>query len=166
MPSAPVDARFTLSWPTLALQFLPPPLRRLRMAAWLCVLLGPYAYVHTQLLALRERLAREAAFNGQTALLEAALNYHLPAANGAIAIVNLNRSLSAAYLHARSDNPNAWLKARSQTPVDWLYARRHYIGQPSFSVQVAAASGLVDADVRPFVERYRPAARTYDIDFI
>ena len=155
---------FNFDTDTLALQLLPPPLRSLRHSAWLGVLLAPLAWLKGQFFAFRAANTREMSYNGQTMMLEAALNDYLPAANGLIVVVNLSDNLPITFDYGQVANAAEWLVLASESRTEYDHTMAYYLTQNSFEVRLPIIGGVQpvsSAQATPYIEHYRPVARPY-----
>lgn len=102
---AQVPARYRLSWARLNGLLLPPALRRPRLLALLQALTWPLRLRYDDVLVWMATMRREAGYNGQTLVLEQALNDQFVAVTRTIVVRNNTGGLLPHYLYFTDEYP-------------------------------------------------------------
>jgi hypothetical protein len=130
--------RYSFKLPALVNSLLPSLLRQPRHLAWLRALLSPLAWLQLQLATFVATTKTELSYNGQTLLLEKALNDRFDPAFRRIRIINADTDLQPVYLNFEAEQqplPTVYFEAEQQ-PLLYLTNWIEYTNQVGFTVQL------------------------------
>lgn len=136
--ATPVATRYTLQQRPLIKSLLPSILRRPKMMAWLQALLSPVLITYAQFVQHVKASSTELSYNGQTMLLEKALNDRFDPAFRRIKIINSDTELQPVYFnYARENQPMPVMYEASEgRPGLFLSRAVEYSNQVGFTVRV------------------------------
>ncbi|MDF7809899.1 hypothetical protein [Hymenobacter sp. YC55] len=130
--------RYRLSLPPLLKSLLPSILRRPVMLAWVRALHSPLLTTYLQFAEHVRRSRTELSYNGQTMLLERALNDRFDPVFRRIRIINSDTELSPVYLNFVSEQqpmPPTYQTSEGE-PLLYINHWIEYVSQVGFTVQV------------------------------
>ncbi|MGE0635977.1 MAG: hypothetical protein AB7G44_05005 [Bacteroidia bacterium] len=144
--------------------------------AWLRVLISPIEYVHTQFLAFRDIVNREASYNGQVMVMERMLNIQYydadawasppdPTAGGRIWIAHTLSSLPSNYLFYQSEGqepPYIYYDSENQQPV-YVYYEQEYYSAVAFTIMVPVSLTFNQDEMKARINKLRIAGFNYTI---
>lgn len=167
MPNVPT--RYRVDFDYLATLLLPSLLRRPRLLAWLHALLAPVRQLYADFLAYQAASFQELAYNGQTIVLEGALNDGFDPDLRRIRIDNSDVDLQPLYFNFRSEQqPDKYLLFAPESPP-WTYAHlyQEFATQTDFTVHVPV---MLRTDQRTNqlharIRRFKLATRHYVLLF-
>lgn len=149
----------------LGKQMLPPFLRKDKMLAWVRVLLAEVGVLNTLLLNYRTATRDAISYNGQTMVLEAALNARYEDAAGGIYIQN-DAGINS-YVFYGSENQGSWgytyFGSEPEEPT-YTYFGSESVQDYDFIVMVPAATTYNESEMRGYVNNYRIAGKTFSIE--
>jgi len=161
----PVDARYRLSIPTLISQLLPAVLRKPGQIAWLSALLSPVGSLYSGFLSYRATTLRLLSYNGQTILLEKALNDTFDPLLRRIVVRNTVGELTPVYLNFEYENqpaPFVFFEDEPDYQPLYLHEDVEFNSQVDFTVfapdQAAKATAL-----NTMIRRLKRAMTNYQI---
>ncbi len=128
LAAAPV--RYRLNWGRFTTLLLPPALRRPRLRAWLQALAWPLRLRYDNILDWMVLMRREASYNGQTIVLERALNDQFSAVARTIRVVNNTDVLLPNVLFFTSEGPATSAGGATPTPYYIDYQVNTYLAPP------------------------------------
>jgi hypothetical protein len=163
---ANTPTRFRLDVPRLGWLLLPSLLRKPRMVAWITSLLSPVDYLYQQFLSYRLATLQELAYNGQTALLEKALNDKLDPNLRRIVIRNSTVYLDPLYINfKREAQPPIYATSRAAGRPLYPHQASEFANQVGFTVY---APGLNDKDyqLNILIQRFKIALVSYRILYV
>jgi hypothetical protein len=146
--------RYQLNQQALIQSLLPSLLRQPRHLAWLEVLLSPLLTLYEQFADHMATTTRELSYNGQTMLLEKALNDRFDPAFRRIRIINADTELEPVYLNFVSEEQNMSIVHFANEGQPLLYVSQwiDYTNQVGFTVRVprglAAQEDVLQARIK------------------
>ncbi|AWM31371.1 hypothetical protein [Hymenobacter nivis] len=156
-------ARFRLDVAYLATVLLPALLRKPRLVAWVSALTSPVDAVYQAFLAYRLDTLRELSYNGQTALLEKALNDKLDPNLRRILIRNSTVYLDPLYLNfKREAQPPVYASTRAEGRPLLPHRASDFAGQVGFTVY-APGLNAKDYQLNILLQRFKIALVSYRI---
>lgn len=138
---------------------LPPLLRKKRLGAILSILLLPLVYLMTQFVRLRQESRRRLRGTGQVASLADTLIDAYGLSGGDIYITDLAPDIVFVYFASEAE-----VNRTLDKPITLQYADEGRI-DPDFVVHVPDILQGEEAEIRRIIDYYRPAGRTYTIQF-
>jgi hypothetical protein len=164
--SASTPTRYRLDVPRLGWLLLPSLLRRPRLVAWVTSLLSPVDYLYQQFLSYRLDTLCELSYNGQTALLEKALNDKLDPNLRRIVIRNSAVYLDSLYLNfKREAQPPVYATSRSEGRPLYPHRASEFAGQVGFTVY-APGLNAKDYQLNILIRRFKIALVSYRILYV
>jgi hypothetical protein len=161
--SAKTPTRFRLDLPRLGVLLLPSLLRRPRLIAWASSLTSPVAGLYRQLLDYRLDTLRELSYNGQTALLEKALNDKLDPDLRRIVIRNSTVFLDPLYINfLREAQPPVFATSAAEGGALYPYAFADFANQIGFTVWAPGLEAK-DYQLNILIRRFKIALVSYQI---
>jgi hypothetical protein len=161
--SAKLPPRYRLDLPRLVWLLLPVLLRKPRLLAWLNVLTSPVEYLYRQFLDYRLDTLRELSYNGQTALLEAALNDKLDPTLRRIVIRNSTNFLEALYINfKREAQPPTYASSKAEGRPLYPHRASEFANQVGFTVY-APGLNAKDYQLNILIKRFKIALVKYRI---
>ena len=162
MPAS-TPARFRLDVPVLSVLLLPALLRKPRLLAWLGALVSPVGGLYQDFLAYRAATLVLLSYNGQTALLEKALNDKLDPNLRRVVIRNASSFLSPLYVNYKRENQPP-VFARNAAEGGALYPHRasDFAGEVGFTVYAPGLNAF-DAPLNILIQRLKIALVNYHI---
>ncbi len=162
MPAS-TPARFRVDFPRLVWLLLPSLLRKPRLVAWFTSLTSPVAYLYQQFLSYRLDTLRELSYNGQTALLEKALNDKLDASLRRIVIRNSTLFLDPLYINfVREQQPPVYASNAAEGRPLYPYRASDFANQTGFTVY-APGLNAKDYQLNILIQRFKIALVSYRI---
>lgn len=162
MPAS-APARFRLDFPLLAQLLLPALLRKPRLVAWVTALTRPVDDLYQQFLAYRLDTLRELSYNGQTALLEKALNDKLDPDLRRIVIRNSAVFLDPLYLNFKHEaQPITYASTRAEGRPLFPHRSSDFANQVGFTVY-APGLNAKDYQLNILIQRFKIALVNYRI---
>ena len=178
---ANVPARYRLSWSRLNGLLLPPALRRPRLLALLQALTWPLRQRYDDVLVWMETMRREAFYNGQTMVLELALNDQFATATRDIVVRNNTGGLLPHALYFTDERPSTSTGGQTPNPYFLDNPLNTYFfypltesgklldlsfvsefGKPGFTVYAPGQAGQEDALTRR-INQLKMATTQYSI---
>ena len=161
----PTDSRFRIEWPALVRDLVPALLRRPTTLAWLEALTSPVASLYEQLLTYRVDVLRQLSYNGQTILLEKALNDTFDPAFRRIRIVNAVGEITPLYLNfvrEQQPMPTAYFTQEPDYVPLYVYRQVEFNTQLDFTVYAPGQAGRAVA-LHTLIRRLKRAMTNYQI---
>jgi hypothetical protein len=171
---------FDFSISLFVYRYLPPPLRRPLLRAWLSVLLYPLTAVQQAFADTRVRLTRQVRYNGQTIVLERCLNLDIyglwlsdvgyqPSNPIYIQTTNLVLSVLYTYLGVGEEEPSelfvdSWALAGSNPPEPPVLYGSSEVASGGAHFLVYHPATLTPDDIQRLeynLNKYRIASKTY-----
>lgn len=159
------DSRFRIEWPALVRNLIPAMLRRPRLLAWLESITSPVAALYRQFLLYRSTVLRQLSYNGQTILLEKALNDTFDPAFRRIRVVNAVGELAPTYVNfvrEQQPNPTVYLVNEPDYQPLYLYSQAAFNSQVDFTVY-APGLGSQATGLHALIRRLKRAMTNYQI---
>lgn len=159
------EPRFRLDFPALVRGLVPALLRRPRMLAWLEVLTSPVATLYREFLLYRADVLRQLSYNGQTILLEKALNDTFDPAFRRIRVRNAVGELAPVYVNfVREQQPNPVTYAVREAGYQplYLHSQMEFNSQVDFVVYAPGLAGQA-LGLHTLVRRLKRAMTNYQI---
>ena len=146
-------------------QMLPPLLRKPVLLALLRAMLRPLHSLLDRFATMREQVRIRLNTTGQTFSLEGALNekYHLP--RGAIYLTDTEDKRLYLYFQREGRSPWHLRKAGEVDEMTYLSFANEGKHEPDFIVHVPNFLRTEEAEIIRFITRYKPAGRTYKIEY-
>lgn len=154
-------------------------IRKTDHVAWLYVLLWPVKRLNEEFFVYATQKGRESKYNGQTMVLERALNLRFlgldqwatpssPTANGGIYIDNTGVSAQESFAWNNAETPGAevfaWNDGETAGPEAFSWNDSESSGlNYAFIVNIPQSFTYDEATVRDFIDRYRLAGKSYII---
>jgi hypothetical protein len=165
-----VPVRYRVDFDTLAQQMLPSLLRRPRLIAWLRSLLTPLRQLYTDFITYTRYAQRELSYNGQTMILEGALNDGFDSGVRRITVSNTDTELLPLYINFSIElEPEKPVRFASESPP-WLYVPAFDEFNTQLDFIVRAPSILYTPErarqLHARIQRFKPATRRYSLRFI
>jgi hypothetical protein len=162
MSSTPT--RYRIEYGRLVPLLLPTPLRKPRHLAWLASFTGQVELLYQQFLTFRLGSLRELSYNGQTIMLEKALNDKLDNNLRRIVIRNSTIFLEPLYINFKIEQqPPKYSHRKSEgKPPLYPYSKRQFQSQVGFIVY-APGLNAKDYPLNKLIQRYKIALVTYRI---
>ncbi len=158
-----VDARFRLDFPRLVWLLLPSLLRKPRLVAFVTSLTSPVAYLYQQFLGYRLDTLRELSYNGQTALLEKALNDKLDNDLRRIVIRNSTVFLDPLYINfKREQQPITYATSKAEGRPLYPHRSADFANQVGFTVYAPGLNSK-DYQLNVLIQRFKIALVSYRI---
>jgi hypothetical protein len=157
--ATPVAARYTLQQRPLIKSLLPSILRRPKMMAWLQALLSPVLITYAYFVQHVKASATELSYNGQTMLLEKALNDRFDSALRRIKIINSDTVLTPVYFsYKREQLPLPMMAyAREGRPLLYLSYAAEYSNQVGFTVRAPRSLAPQEAALQARIKQLKLA---------
>jgi hypothetical protein len=155
--ATPVATRYTLQQRPLIKSLLPSLLRRPKMLAWLQALLSPLLVTYAHFVQHVKASSTELSYNGQTMLLEKALNDRFDPAFRRIRIINSDTVLQPVYFNYASElqpMPVAYYASEGR-PLLYLSRASEYANQLGFTVQVPRALAPQEAALQARIKQLK-----------
>lgn len=141
---------------------LPVILRTQALMDWLYSLLAPGADLVEWFSDYRDETSRNLSFNGQTIVLERALNLHYDTGDG-IYITNAEITGTVAYMYKQGDDATMYAWEDGGDDTLYLWYSGDVVGAYDFTVYVPVALVFEEVEMRAFVDQYRLAGKRYQI---
>ena len=142
---------------------LPTMLRKPRLLAWLAALVSPVVWLYQQFLNYRLISLQELSYNGQTAMLEKALNDKLDPNLRRIVIRNTTVFLDVLYINYKHEQqPPKYAHRKQEGGPLYPYSKKEYQNQVGFTVY-APGLNAKDYALNKLIQRYKIALVTYRI---
>lgn len=151
-----VPARYRLSWARLNGLLLPPALRRPRLLALLQALTWPLRLRYDDVLVWMATMRREAGYNGQTIVLEQALNDQFVAVTRTIVVRNNTGGLLPHYLYFTDDYPPVSTGGTKGNPYYMDNQERTFFYFPFIESGTLLSLGYVSEFGKPGFTVYAP----------
>lgn len=162
MPAS-TPARFRLDVPRLSVLLLPSLLRRPRLVAWLASLTSPVAGLYQEFLSYRLATLQELAYNGQTALLEKALNDKIDSSLRRIVIRNSTNYLDPLYINFKREiQPSVFATSKVEGRPLYPHRASDFANQVGFIVY-APGLNAKDYPLNILIRRFKIALVSYRI---
>lgn len=167
MPKVPT--RYRVDFDYLATLLRPSLLHKPRLRAWLAALLAPTRQLYADLLAYQAASFRELSYNGQTIVLEGALNDRFDPDLRRIRLDNSDVELQPLYVNFRAEQqPEKYLLFVPESPP-WTYAHLYseFATQTDFTVHVPALLRTVQRanQLHARIRRFKLATKHYVLLF-
>jgi hypothetical protein len=163
---ANTPTRYRLDVPLLGWLLLPPVLRRPRLMAWITALLSPVGHLYQRFLSYRLDTLRELSYNGQTALLEKALNDKLDPNLRRIVIRNSSVYLDPLYINfKREAQPPVYATSKKEGRPLYPHRASEFAGQVGFTVY-APGLNAKDYQLNILIQRFKIALVSYRILYV
>jgi hypothetical protein len=166
--ATPVATRYTLQQRPLIKSLLPSILRRPKMMAWLQALLSPVLITYAYFVQHVKASSTELSYNGQTMLLEKALNDRFDPGLRRIKIINSDTDLEPVYFNYASEQqpmPVMYF-AREGRPLLYLNRAAEYANQVGFTVQVPRSLLPQEAALQARIKQLKLALIRHTIIYI
>ena len=161
--SASTPARFRLDLPRLMVLLLPSLLRKPRLVAWLTSLTRPADDLYQQFLTYRGSTLQELAYNGQTALLEKALNDKLDNDLRRIVLRNSTVYLDLLYLNFKRElQPVVYASGKQEGAPLYPHRASDFLSQVGFTVYAPGLNAR-DYQLNILLQRFKIALVNYRI---
>lgn len=159
---------YSLDIDNLVIKRTPPDLRLPKYVAWMQNMLCPMQMVNDDFVSTVDRLKEELSINGQTMVLEWALNNKWPDAAGGIQIDNTPDHKPRYYVWAKSENQGflAFVRSKDEgypAPA-YLYGKDEYSVENDFTVRVPATLDFDEDEMKAFINKYKLADKRYKIE--
>ncbi|GGF22167.1 hypothetical protein [Hymenobacter cavernae] len=154
-----VPARYRLNIEALLTSLLPALLRQKRMVAWIQALHLPLLSLYEQFIEHVKRSTTELSYNGQTMMLEKALNDRFDPGFRRIKIINSDTELEPVYLNFVSEQqpaPALYLDNEGE-PLLYINAWNEYTNQVGFTVQVPRSLAPKQASLQARIKQLKLA---------
>jgi hypothetical protein len=156
-------ARYRIDFPRLVRSLLPTVLRKPRLLAWLASHTAPLESVYQDLLNYRLTSLQELSYNGQTAMLEKALNDKLDANLRRIYIRNTTIFLQPLYINfKREQQTKKYTHGKGKGLPLYPHNKKEIQAQVGFIVY-APGLNAKDYPLNKLIQRYKIALVTYRI---
>jgi len=166
MPKLPT--RYRLDLPALITNLLPAILRRPRHIAWLLALLSPVIKLYEQFTAYYFLARRELSYNGQTMMMERALNDRFDPAFRRIRIVNADTQFDQTYFNfVREQQP--WKYAhleREDEPPLYMHRYSEFVNQTGFTVRCPLNLATQQTALHTRIRQLKIALVKYQLLFV
>jgi hypothetical protein len=164
----PVPARYLLQQRPLIKSLLPSILRRPNMLAWLQALLSPLLSLYAQFLQHVATSATELSYNGQTMMLEKALNDRFDAGLRRIKIINADTQIEPVYFNYVSEQQplQTGYFVAENGPGLYLSHWIDYISQVGFTVQVPRSLAPQEAALQARIKQLKLSLIRHSIIYI
>jgi hypothetical protein len=159
---------YNLDIDSLVFKRTPPDLRLPKYVAWMQNMLSPMQTVNADFVSTMNGLKEELSINGQTMILEWALNQKWPAAGGGILIDNTPDHKPRYYIFGEDENQGFLGYVRSEDegfpPLIYLYGEEEYEVENDFTVKVPASLDFDTDEMKAFINKYKLADKRYKIE--
>jgi hypothetical protein len=159
---------YRLQVPVLLNSLLPSLLRKPRLLAWVQALNSPAAWVYEQFAAFYFTTKTELSYNGQTLLLEKALNDRFDKSFRRIRIINSDTELSPVYLNFTDEQqplPTLYFEDEGQ-PLLYLNEWTEYTNQVGFTVQLPRSLRPQEVAVQARIKQLKLALIRHKLIYI
>jgi hypothetical protein len=164
----PAPLRYRFNLPALINSLLPSLLRKPVTLAWLQAQLQPAAELYAQFVAYAAATRTELSYNGQTLMLEKALNDKFDPVFRRIRIINADTFLQPIYLNFVAEQQPAvpvFFEAEGEPPLYFEYWAG-YVNQVGFTVQLPRSLRPAEAAVQARIGQLKLALIKHKLLYI
>lgn len=147
-------------------QLIPFVLRRPKMVSWLLACLKPLEPLNDSFQQFAEETPINATYNGQTIILQYALNWIFGTPQGTIWIENVNNTLTTTYIFTNAESqPERYIYLASEAAVPThIYQNQEFSTSEDFIVHIPTAMASFQGFVRIVVDRIKIAGTYYIVN--